>query len=111
MVKVTILDEDKDLKPEMSAKVTFLEPEKPREAKAAGAPETRVTVPSAAVVTKEGRTQVFEVREGKAVAREVKTGIESQGVVVVREGLRGGEVLVARPPEGLKDGDAVRVKG
>ena len=30
MVKVTILDKDKDLKPEMSAKVTFLEPEKPR---------------------------------------------------------------------------------
>ena len=27
-VKVTILDKDKDLKPEMSAKVTFLEPEK-----------------------------------------------------------------------------------
>ena len=25
-VKVTILDKDKDLKPEMSAKVTFLEP-------------------------------------------------------------------------------------
>ena len=28
MVKVTILDKDKDLKPEMSAKVTFLEPER-----------------------------------------------------------------------------------
>ena len=36
-VKVTILDKDKDLKPEMSAKVTFLEPEKeaPRGARAA----------------------------------------------------------------------------
>ena len=30
-VKVTILDKDKDLKPEMSAKVTFLEPEKKKD--------------------------------------------------------------------------------
>jgi multidrug efflux pump subunit AcrA (membrane-fusion protein) len=30
-VKVTILEKDKDLKPEMSAKVTFLEREEPRE--------------------------------------------------------------------------------
>ena len=35
MVKVTILDKDKDLKPEMSAKVTFLEPDKKSEQKAA----------------------------------------------------------------------------
>ena len=35
MVKVTILDKDKDLKPEMSAKVTFLEPDKKEKAPAA----------------------------------------------------------------------------
>ena len=35
-VKVTILDKDKDLKPEMSAKVTFLEPEKAEKAAAGG---------------------------------------------------------------------------
>jgi len=37
MVKVTILDKDKDLKPEMSAKVTFLEPEKKKQAAEAAA--------------------------------------------------------------------------
>jgi hypothetical protein len=31
--------------------------------------------------------------------------------VVVKEGLRGTETLVVRPPETLKDGDAVRTKG
>ena len=35
-VKVTILDKDKDLKPEMSAKVTFLEPEKKEAARRRG---------------------------------------------------------------------------
>jgi hypothetical protein len=31
--------------------------------------------------------------------------------VVVKQGLAGGETLVKSPPAGLKDGDAVRVKG
>ena len=37
-VKVTILDKDKDLKPEMSAKVTFLEPEKKKDESQVEAP-------------------------------------------------------------------------
>jgi RND family efflux transporter MFP subunit len=106
-VKVTILDKDKDLKPEMSAKVTFLEGEKPLAA--AAAPE--VTVPAEALASREGRSVVFEVREGRARQRAVVTGAERQGRVVVREGLAGSETLVARPPDVLKDGDAVRVKG
>jgi len=109
MVKVTILDKDEDLKPEMSAKVTFLEPEKEKPTDvSASAPV--VLVPREAVVTRDGKQTVFLVREGKAQARAVVLGTERQGQVVVREGLAGGEVLVLRPPEGLADGDAVRVK-
>jgi RND family efflux transporter MFP subunit len=108
-VKVTILEKNKDLKPEMSAKVTFLEREKAPSAARAAAPA--VTVPAAAVATRDGASVVFVVREGKAQARKVVTGSERQGQVVVREGLAGGEAVVARPPETLKDGDAVRVKG
>jgi HlyD family secretion protein len=108
-VKVTILDKDKDLKPEMSAKATFLEPAK---AKAASEPaEPVITVPKEAVASRDGKTLVFEVREGKVRAKAVAVGLERQGQVVVREGLAGGETLVARPPEAMKDGDAVRVKG
>jgi HlyD family secretion protein len=112
-VKVTILDKDKDLKPEMSAKVTFLEKEKPKDPKAAATapPTSVVTVPKDAVVTRDGKPIVFEIREGKALARPVTVGVERQGVLVVRSGLAGGEVLVSRPPETLKDGDSVRVKG
>ncbi|HET7293243.1 MAG TPA: efflux RND transporter periplasmic adaptor subunit [Vicinamibacteria bacterium] len=108
-VKVTILDKDKNLKPEMSAKVTFLEKEAPRDE---GAPPPRVvTAPADAVASRDGRSVVFEVVEGRARRRAVSVGGERQGRVVIREGLAGGELLVARPPEGLKDGDAVRVKG
>src|SRR5712691_12359884 len=49
-VKVTILDKDKDLKPEMSAKVTFLEVAKPAAAQSAAPAAPVVSVPKAAVV-------------------------------------------------------------
>jgi RND family efflux transporter MFP subunit len=108
-VKVTILDRDEDLKPEMSAKVTFLEPER-KEAAATAPAAPVVSVPSHAVVTRDGKPVVFEIREGRALQRAIVAGPERQGSVVVREGLGGSETLVARPPESLKDGDRVRTK-
>jgi RND family efflux transporter MFP subunit len=110
-VKVTILDKDKDLKPEMSAKVTFLEPGKKSEQKSPGAPVPPVvSVPRAAIVTRDGKAQVFLLREGKAVARAVTLGTERQDQVVIQEGLAGGETVLVKPPDTLKEGDAVRVK-
>jgi len=109
MVKVTILDKDEDLKPEMSAKVTFLEPEK-LEAEKEEVAGPVVLVPREAVVSRGGEQTVFLVREGRVEARRVTLGVERQGKVVVKDGLAGGEMLVARPPEDLKDGDTVRVK-
>jgi RND family efflux transporter MFP subunit len=108
-VKVTILDKDERLKPEMSAKVTFVEPAKAATTAEPAAPV--VMVPKEAVATRDGKTVVFEVQEGKVRARPVTTGAERQGQLVVREGLAGSEVSVVRPPQTLKDGDAVRVKG
>jgi len=109
-VKVTILDKDQNLKPEMSAKVTFLERARPAEP--GGAPEAPVvTVPAAALVTREGRSVVFEVADGKARQRVVVTGPSRQGQIVIQQGLAGPETLVARPPDGLRDGAAVKVKG
>ena len=109
-VKVTILDKDKDLKPEMSAKVTFLEPEKEQKADKAVA-QSVVLVPRAAVVTRDGKSTVFLVRDGKAQARAVVLGTERQGQVIVTDGLQGGETIVSKPGEELKDGASVRVKG
>jgi RND family efflux transporter MFP subunit len=109
MVKVTILDKDKDLKPEMSAKVTFLEPERTRQV-SAGVPAPVVLVPRDAVASRGDQQVVFLVRDGKAMARPVVLGTERKGQVIVKDGLSGGETLVARPKDDLKDGAAVRVK-
>jgi HlyD family secretion protein len=106
-VKVTILDRDAQLRPEMSAKVQFEEPKA-----AADAPKAPVvTVPSDAVARRDGKPVVFELVDGRARQRGVVTGGERQGRVVVKTGLLGTETLVARPPESLRDGDAVRIKG
>jgi RND family efflux transporter MFP subunit len=109
-VKVTILDKDQNLKPEMSAKVTFLERAQAADPGAAPAAAV-IVVPAEAVATREGKAVVFEVTEGKARLRPILTGPTRQGHVVVQQGLTGTETLVARPPDTLRDGDAVKVKG
>ncbi len=108
-VKVTILDKDRNLKPEMSAKVTFLERQKPQP-KSQQTAKREITVPAEALTTRNGKSVVFEVVDGKAVERPVVTAGEYRGRASVREGLAGSEILVANPPEKLKSGDPVKTK-
>ena len=109
MVKVTILDKDQDLKPEMSARVTFLEMEGGGEPTSAEDRTQQVTVPVEALVTRDGETVVFLVRDGRAAQRVVVKGLERQGQVAIKQGLSGGETLVVNPPEALRDGVVVKV--
>jgi HlyD family secretion protein len=112
LTKVTLLEKDKDLKPEMSAKVTFLEAQPAGQPAAEATPATPVIlVPPAAVVTRDGGQKVFEVVEGKAQMRSVTTGGTRRDLLIVTDGLVGSETLVVRPPESLADGTAVNVKG
>lgn len=118
MVKVTILDRDPGLKPEMNARVSFLEKEAPASAGAGGVaaaptapPPPAITVAADAIVDRDGKTVVFEVLEGRARVRGVTPGGSRDGRTVVREGLAGSETLVLRPPATLKDGDPVRTRG
>jgi RND family efflux transporter MFP subunit len=108
-VKVTILDKDPKLKPEMSAKVTFLEREQ-KAVQGAPPPPPSVSVPAEAVVTRNGKQVVYELRDTVVKERPIVAGPERQGRYTIKEGLSGGEILVSRPPESLKDGDEVKVK-
>ena len=110
MVKVTILDKDKDLKPEMSAKATFLEPAKKGD-KPVDTSKALVSVPKDAIATREGKTVVFGVGDDKKVHElPITTGIENQDQVIVKEGLVGSETLVLHPSDKLKEGDVVKFK-
>ena len=111
LVKVTILDKDKDLKPEMSAKVTFLEPARTAEASDAAPAKPTILVPQSAVVHRDGGTGVFEIVEKRARLRPISTTGTRRDLVIVSEGLAGSETLVAHPPDNLRDGVAVTVTG
>jgi RND family efflux transporter MFP subunit len=110
LTKVTLIEKDKDLKPEMSAKVTFLEPRKADGAAAAVPSKPQILVSQAAVVTRDGGTKVFEIVDGRAAIRPIKTGVTRNDMVVVTDGLAGSEQLVSKPPDTLKDGDKVTIK-
>ena len=104
-VKVALVDTDPNIKPEMSAKVSFIAPEQP---KVEGAPAVRVIVaPPDAVVDRDGGSVVFVVRDGTVTLVPVKTGGSRASGVEVISGLTGSEILVINPPASLTSGARV----
>ena len=92
-VKVTILDHDRRILPEMGAKVDFLEPDTTRTT--AGAPAApRIRLPASAVRDDAGKQIVWLVRDGRLERREIQAGPASAGMREVRSGLNGGEQLL-----------------
>jgi HlyD family secretion protein len=103
-VKVRVAEPDGVIRPEMNAKVTFLEPPS-----GSGGP-AKVFAPKEAVFTREAQSFVYQVNDGTATARRVRVGAEADGRIEVLDGLAGGESVVVRGVELLKDGQRVRVK-
>jgi RND family efflux transporter MFP subunit len=105
LVKVSILDRDPRILPEMGAKVVFV-----RDGKAgpAAAPPRRVLVPTAALVKGPAGETVWVIEAGRVTARRIETGTAREGQAEVRRGLSGGETVVIRPPAGLRDGLQVK---
>src|SRR6476661_1799657 len=108
-VKVSILDHDARILPEMGAKVDFLEPEQPRAA--GGAPaRASVRIPSAALKSDGGASFVWLVREGRLTRRPVTVGPVSGGFLEVRSGLSGGEQLLVGGADDPKEGMRVKTQ-
>jgi RND family efflux transporter MFP subunit len=108
-VKVSIVDKDRLIKPEMSCNVTFLEPPKKGEQKEA-APVRIVTIPKDAITTRNGKQVVYVIENNKAHEVVVITGNELKGQVIVKSGLVGSESLVNNPPQKVVDGTSVKTK-
>lgn len=103
-VKVKVQDPDDHLRPEMSAKVTFLQ------APQAATERSRVLVPKAAVLQRDGHAVVFLAKESRAVSRPVTVGGEYSGYIEILQGLQGGEAVVVKGQEELKEGHKIVVR-
>jgi hypothetical protein len=109
-VRVSILDADANVKPEMTASVTFQEREAPKADAAAAAPAAPVVLVSRrAVIERDGQAVVWVVTGNTAARRTVTLGAERLDQVEVRNGLAPGEAVVISPPA-LTDGVRVRIK-
>ena len=122
-VRVSILNADGHVKPEMTASVTFQENRANAIRSTSGAdqvairsgsdanPTPIVVVPKRAVTDQNGQSFVWVVNEGNAARRAVTLGAERLDQVEVRSGVVPGEALILNPPAGLTDRMLVRVKG
>ena len=72
--------------------------------------EAYVTVPRRTIVNKGGAAFVWVVEGGVLARSDVVLG-ETKGTAVVVQGLQGNEVLVSRPTDALREGEAVTVQG
>jgi len=115
-VRVTLLDPDVHVKPEMTASVTFQEhkrveegQDKGRSGVAAGPPA--VLVPKRAIAEQNNQAFVWVVAGGTASRRQVTRGAERLDQVEVRSGLSAGEAVIMNPPAGLQNSALVRIKG
>ena len=114
-VRVSILDPDERVKPEMSASVTFQEPHAPRAERAADPPPAAsvvpiVLVPKRTVVEQNGQASVWVVSGATATRRAVTLGPERLDQIEVRSGVVPGETLIVNPPQTLTEHARVRVK-
>src|SRR5450631_3876147 len=105
-VKVQILNPDSHLRPEMNTTVRFIADEN----KNASSQPSGAVVPSTGLRDADGQKYVLIAFDGKAMRRDVKVLSQRSGGALV-SGINGGETIITTAPEGLKDGDKIKIKG
>ena len=116
-VRVTILNADEHVKPEMTASVTFEEASQTDRARASMTPgqppdaSRVVLMPKKAVTEQNGQSVVWVVTNGTAAKRAVTLGADRIDQVEVTSGVLPGEAVILNAPATLPDRALVRVKG
>ena len=104
MVKIRFKQYDQRVLPEMGAKIPFL-------AAGASADATNVkpvlTVPAAAVATRDGRQVVFQIKEDRAVEIPVTTGRKLGSAIEITAGLKEGDKVISKADEQIQAGTKV----
>ncbi len=106
-VRISFDKLDPRILPDMGVKVAFL-----AEAPAGGGPAAapRALVPQAAVRDEDGRKVVYVVRDGRLERRAVSLGGSRGGDIEIMAGVGQGDSVLVKGPEGLHEGQRVKVK-
>jgi RND family efflux transporter MFP subunit len=107
LVKIKFKDYDDRVLPEMGAKITFLAPGTDQSASQA---KSLLTVPAAAVASRNGRQVVFQVKDERAAEIPVILGEQLGNLVQIKEGLKEGDKVIGKIDETLRDGSKVSIK-
>jgi RND family efflux transporter MFP subunit len=107
LVKIRFKEYDKRVLPEMSAKVTFLAP---GSAVVGANAKPVLTVPAAAVVDRNGRRVVFQIKDERALEVPVQSGQKLGSLIEIKSGLNEGDKVVAKVDEKLQAGAKVALQ-
>lgn len=107
LVKVKFEKPPRELRPEMSARVSFLQ--KALDEQALKAPD-KVVVPKAALVDKNGQKAVWILEDGKVKLAPVKLGEPLGAGFVIESGPPPKTRVVKDPPQNLSEGQPVKEK-
>jgi len=103
LVKVSFVDRDPRILPEMSAKVAFLE----RPVVAADQ-QPKTVVPPAALVSCDGKSCVYMLQGERVVMTPVTLGGKVGDMQEIIAGIKAGDKIVVKPLEKLKNGSRVK---
>jgi len=104
LVKVSFLDKNRRILPEMSAKVAFLSRDiRPDEQ------EPRTALLESAILTDNDKHSVFLVDENRAVKTPITVGASFGDMVEVLSGVKPGDRVVLSPLEKIKNGSRIKI--
>ena len=106
MVKIKFKQYDERVLPEMGAKITFLAPGASTDAMNI---KPVLTVPAAAVATRDGRQVVFQIKDDRAMAVPVTTGRKFGSSIEITAGLKEGDKVIAKTDEQIQNGTKVKL--
>jgi RND family efflux transporter MFP subunit len=102
LVKIRFKSYDERVLPEMGAKIAFLPPG----AAASGTSgEAVLTVPAAALATRNGQQVVFQVKEDRAIETPVVVGRRLANLIEIKQGLKEGDKVIGKVEQNI-DGDS-----
>lgn len=106
LVKIKFLDRDQRILPEMSARVAFLERRmEDTELK------PRIAVSPNSVITRNNKTLLFVIRDGRAVETPIAVGAKIGDMVEITSGVNTGERIVRNPSDKISNNVKVTISG